>query len=195
MSVPHPRHGADPLHGGADRSAHPRSGAPRSRGDYAGRALKLIGVLKGSVFFLTALARHIEVPVKVDFLASPVFPTRAARPAWCASPKTWTRASKATTCCWWRTSSIPASRCATCCRRWPAGRPTRSHVCTFLDRNSRRIVQAPVDFRCFEIPDRFVVGFGLDSQPALPQPGLCRGDEARKGLRARLKNYTPGSRE
>ena len=44
-----------------------------------------------------------------------------------------------------------------------AGRaPNSLSVCTFLDRNSRRIVQVPVDFRCFEIPDRFVVGFGLD---------------------------------
>ena len=44
-----------------------------------------------------------------------------------------------------------------------AGRaPNSLAVCTFLDRNSRRIVQVPVDYRCFEIPDRFVVGFGLD---------------------------------
>ena len=41
-------------------------------------------------------------------------------------------------------------------------RPNSLAVCTFLDRNSRRIVQVPVDYRCFEIPDRFVVGFGLD---------------------------------
>jgi hypoxanthine phosphoribosyltransferase len=31
-----------------------------------------------------------------------------------------------------------------------------------LDRTPRRIVQIPLDYRCFEIPDRFVVGFGLD---------------------------------
>ena len=44
-----------------------------------------------------------------------------------------------------------------------AGRaPNSLAVCTFLDRTSRRIVQVPVDFRCFEIPDRFVVGCGLD---------------------------------
>lgn len=36
---------------------------------YAGRELKLIGVLKGSIFFLTALARHITVPVRIDLLA------------------------------------------------------------------------------------------------------------------------------
>ena len=35
-------------------------------------------------------------------------------------------------------------------------------ICTLLDRTCRRIVQVPVEFRCFEIDDRFVVGFGLD---------------------------------
>ena len=44
-----------------------------------------------------------------------------------------------------------------------AGRGPKSlSVCTLLDRTSRRIVQMPVDYRCFEIPDRFVVGCGLD---------------------------------
>jgi hypoxanthine phosphoribosyltransferase len=35
-------------------------------------------------------------------------------------------------------------------------------ICTLLDRSVRRIVQVPIDFRGFEIPDRFVVGCGLD---------------------------------
>ena len=44
-----------------------------------------------------------------------------------------------------------------------AGRgPNSLSICTLLDRTSRRLVQVPVDFRCFEIPDRFVIGFGLD---------------------------------
>jgi len=44
-----------------------------------------------------------------------------------------------------------------------AGREPRSlGICTLLDRTVRRIVQVPVDYRCFEIPDRFVVGCGLD---------------------------------
>src|SRR5436305_15263722 len=44
---------------------------------YAGRTLKLVGVLKGSVFFLTALARHIDVPVKLDFLGIPSFSNKS----------------------------------------------------------------------------------------------------------------------
>ena len=47
---------------------------------YRGRDLKLIGVLKGSVFFLTALAREIEIPVKIDFLAISSFSNQRGAP-------------------------------------------------------------------------------------------------------------------
>ena len=44
-----------------------------------------------------------------------------------------------------------------------AGRgPNSLAICTLLDRTCRRLVRVPVEFRCFEIPDRFVIGFGLD---------------------------------
>ena len=47
---------------------------------YRGRDLKLIAVLKGSVFFLTALAREIEIPVKMDFLAISSFSSNSGSP-------------------------------------------------------------------------------------------------------------------
>src|SRR5204863_2198378 len=47
---------------------------------YDGGELKLIGVLKGSVFFLTALARHITIPVKVDFLGISSFSNKSGSP-------------------------------------------------------------------------------------------------------------------
>jgi hypoxanthine phosphoribosyltransferase len=40
--------------------------------------------------------------------------------------------------------------------------PNSLAVCTLLDKSTRRLVEIPVKYRCFEIPDRFVVGFGLD---------------------------------
>ena len=64
-------------------------------------------------------------------------------------------------CCWWKISSTPDSRRATCCSTCRRA-PKSLAVCTLLDRTPRRIVQVPLDYRCFEIPDRFVVGFGLD---------------------------------
>src|SRR6202142_2999448 len=45
--------------------------------DYQGKTLKLVGVLKGSIFFLTALARHIEAPLKVDFLGISSFSNKS----------------------------------------------------------------------------------------------------------------------
>ena len=48
--------------------------------DYEGRTLKLIGVLKGSVFFLTELARHLEIPVKIDFLGISSFSNKSGAP-------------------------------------------------------------------------------------------------------------------
>src|SRR5579871_2266334 len=47
---------------------------------YVGKTIKLIGVLKGSVFFLTALARHIEVPLKIDFLGISSFSNKNGAP-------------------------------------------------------------------------------------------------------------------
>src|SRR5437764_8985036 len=48
--------------------------------DYEGKPLKLVGVLKGSVFFLTALSRRIEVPHKIDFLGISSFSNRSGSP-------------------------------------------------------------------------------------------------------------------
>ena len=133
---------------------------------YQGRDLKLIAVLKGAVFFLTALARAIEIPLKVDFLAISSFGImlRAAHRAWCGSPRTWIIRFRTKTSSWWKTSWTPASPRAICFRRWPDASRGRSGSARLLDRTARRIVQVPVDYRCFEIPDRFVVGCGLDFQ-------------------------------
>jgi hypoxanthine phosphoribosyltransferase len=47
---------------------------------YAGRTVKLIGVLKGSIYFLTALTRYIEIPLKIDFLAISSFSNKTGAP-------------------------------------------------------------------------------------------------------------------
>ena len=70
---------------------------------YLGRELKLIGVMKGAIFFLTALARHLTIPVKIDLL-----PSEKARPGWCGSPRISTTQSKVRMCFSLRTSSILA---------------------------------------------------------------------------------------
>jgi hypoxanthine phosphoribosyltransferase len=139
-----------------------REVAARISTDYQGRELKLIGVLKGSVFFLTALARHIEVPVRIDFLGISSFSNRSGAPGVVRIAKDLDESIEGEDVLLVE-DIIDTGFTLRYLMQTLAGRaPNSLAVCTFLDRNSRRIVQTPVEYRCFEIPDRFVVGFGLD---------------------------------
>lgn len=129
---------------------------------YKGRDLKLIGVLKGSVFFLTALAREIDIPVKIDFLAISSFSSRTAAPGMVRIAKDLDDSIEGEDVLLVE-DIVDTGFTARYLLQTLAGRgPNSLAICTLLDRTASRIVQVPVEFRCFEIPDRFVVGFGLD---------------------------------
>ena len=130
--------------------------------DYEGKSIKLIGVLKGSVFFLTALARHIEIPLKIDFLGISSFSNRSGAPGLVRIAKDLDDSIEGEDVLLVE-DIVDTGFTLRYLLQTLAGRaPNSLSVCTFLDRHSRRIVQTPVKYRCFEIPDRFVVGFGLD---------------------------------
>ncbi len=133
---------------------------------FRGRDLKLIGVLKGSVFFLTALARAIDLPVKIDFLAISSFggPATASAPGMVRIAKDLDDPIEDEDVLLVE-DIVDTGFTTRYLLQTLAGRGPRSlAICTLLDRTVRRIVQVPVEFRCFEIPDRFVVGCGLDYQ-------------------------------
>ena len=130
--------------------------------DYQGRTLKLIGVLKGSVFFMTELARRLEVPVKMDFLAISSFSNKTGAPGVVRIAKDLDDSIEGEDVLLVE-DIVDTGFTLRYLLQTLAGRaPNSLAVCTFLDRNSRRIVQVRLDYRCFEIPDRFVVGYGLD---------------------------------
>jgi hypoxanthine phosphoribosyltransferase len=133
-------------------------------GKYRGRDLKLIGVLKGSVFFLTALARKLEIPVKIDFLGISSFaaPSAGVAPGMVRIAKDLDEPIEDQDVLLIE-DIVDTGFTARYLLQTLAGRGPRSlGICTLLDRTVRRIVQVPIDFRCFEIPDGFVVGCGLD---------------------------------
>jgi hypoxanthine phosphoribosyltransferase len=130
--------------------------------DYAGRELKLVGVLKGSVFFLAALARELTVPVKVDFLAISSFANQKGAPGMVRIAKDLDDSIEGEEVLLVE-DIVDTGFTTRYLLQHLAGRGPKSlALCTLLDRTPRRIVQIPVDYRCFEIPDRFVVGCGLD---------------------------------
>ncbi|HLH38493.1 MAG TPA: hypoxanthine phosphoribosyltransferase [Bryobacteraceae bacterium] len=127
---------------------------------YRERDLKLIAVLKGAVFFLTELARAIEIPVKIDFLSISSF--RGSAPGMVRIAKDLDEPIQNEDVLLIE-DIVDTGFTTRFLLQTLAGREPRSlAICTLLDRTVRRIVQVPVEFRCFEIPDRFVVGCGLD---------------------------------
>ena len=130
--------------------------------DYAGREVKLIAVLKGSVFFLTALARELTVPVKVDFLAVSSFAHQRGAPGMVRIAKDLDDSIEREDVILVEDIVDTGFTTRYLLQHMAAREPNSLKICTLLDRTPRRIVQIPIDYRCFEIPDRFVVGFGLD---------------------------------
>lgn len=129
---------------------------------FRGRPLKLISVLKGSVFFLTALARAIEIPIRIDFLAISSFASNKSAPGLVRIAKDLDDTIEKEDVLLIE-DIVDTGLTTRYLLQTLAGRgPQSLGICTLLDRTCRRIVQVPVDFRCFEIDDRFVVGFGLD---------------------------------
>jgi len=145
-------------------AARIREVAAKISHDYEGRTLTLVGVLKGSVFFLTELARHLEVPVKIDFLGISSFSNKSGAPGLVRIAKDLDDSIEGENVLLVE-DIVDTGFTLRYLLQTLAGRaPNSLAVCTFLDRNSRRIVQVRLDYSCFEIPDRFVVGFGLDYQ-------------------------------
>jgi hypoxanthine phosphoribosyltransferase len=131
-------------------------------GRYRGGDLKLVAVLKGSVFFLTALAREITIPIKIDFLAISSFSPHKAAPGVVRIAKDLDEPIEGEDVLVVE-DIVDTGLTMRYLLQTLAGRgPNSLGICTLLDRKSRRLVQTPIEHRCFEIGEHFVVGFGLD---------------------------------
>jgi len=129
---------------------------------YKDKNLKMIGVLKGSIFFLAELARRIQVPVKIDFLAISSFSNKSGAPGLVRIAKDLDDSIEGEDVLLIEDIVDTGFTLRYLLQALSSRGPNSLAVCTFLDRTSRRIVQVPVEYRCFEIPDHFVIGFGLD---------------------------------
>jgi hypoxanthine phosphoribosyltransferase len=130
---------------------------------YQGNDLLLVSILKGGVVFLTDLMRAIPMPLAIDFLAISGY----GRKDTAGVVRILKDLDQEIT---GRHVLVVEDVVDTgltlgyLLRTLQARRPVSLRVCTLLDRSVRRIVELPMAFRGFDIPDRFVVGYGLDYQ-------------------------------
>ena len=130
--------------------------------DYAGRELMLVTVLKGAVFFLTFLAKSLTIPVRLDFLGIASFSPGKAFPGVVRISKDVDQDIHGMDVLLIEDIVDTGLTLRYLLNILNGRQPNSIEVCTFLDKADRRLVDIPIKYRCFEIPDRFVVGFGLD---------------------------------
>ncbi|HJD46269.1 MAG TPA: hypoxanthine phosphoribosyltransferase [Candidatus Mediterraneibacter norfolkensis] len=148
--------------------------------DYAGKQIHLICVLKGGVFFMCELAKRITVPVSMDFMCV-------------GSYGDGTKSSGVVRIAKDLDESIENKEVLIVEDIIDSGNtlyylmdvlhrrhPTSIRLCTLLDKPDRRVKDVKVDYTGFEIPDEFVVGYGLDYAQKyrnLPYIGIVEGVE------------------
>jgi hypoxanthine phosphoribosyltransferase len=130
--------------------------------DYAGRSLLLIGVLKGAVFFLSDLMRYIDIPVEVDFMAVASYGSATDSSGVVRILKDLDAAIEDRDVLIVEDIVDSGLTLQYLLRNLGSRNPRTLEVCALLTKPERRKVDLPARYVGFEIPDRFVVGYGLD---------------------------------
>jgi hypoxanthine phosphoribosyltransferase len=134
-------------------------GAQISR-DYSGQAPMAVGVLKGVFFFMADLLRHISLPLSVDFMAISSYEGDSGGAVTILKDLDLDIAEQHVLLVEDIVDTgMTLNRILE--RLW-SHRPASLKVCALLDKRARRLVDVPLDYIAFEIPDEFVVGYGLD---------------------------------
>jgi hypoxanthine phosphoribosyltransferase len=130
--------------------------------DYEGRDLLLVGVLKGAVFFLSDLMRHIAVPCEVDFMAVASYGSATDSSGVVRILKDLDAALDGRNVLIVEDIVDSGLTLQYLLRNLGARNPASIEVCALLTKPDRRKVELEPRYVGFEIPNRFVVGYGLD---------------------------------
>ena len=136
-------------------------GAEISR-DYEGRELLLVGVLKGAIFFLSDLMRHIDVPCEVDFMAVASYGSATDSSGVVRILKDLDAAIEGRHVLIVEDIVDSGLTLQYLLRSLQARNPASLEVCALLTKPERRKVDLPTRYVGFEIPNRFAIGYGLD---------------------------------
>jgi hypoxanthine phosphoribosyltransferase len=130
--------------------------------DYAGRDLLLIGVLKGAVFFMADLMRHVTVPCEVDFMAISSYGASTDSSGVVRILKDLDINIEGRHVLVVEDIIDSGLTLSYLMRNLEARGPASLEICALLTKPDRREMDVPVRYIGFEIPDRFVIGYGLD---------------------------------
>lgn len=152
--------------------------------DYEGKNPLFVGVLKGVLFFMADLLRNIDIPVEVDFIAVTSY-----------SPETRDQGFVRLV----KDLEIPITdrhvifvedvidtglTLSYILRNLRARQPANLEVCTLFNKGKKRLIDLPIKYKGFDVPDLFFVGYGLDFREKyrnLPFVGLLKPEVFQSG--------------
>ena len=130
--------------------------------DYNGKELVLIGVLKGGFVFLADLAREITIPVAVDFISVSSYGSSSKSSGVVRILKDIDIDISNKHLLLVEDLIDTGLTLSHLKELFRTRNPKSIKVCTILDKPSKRLIELPVEYPGIEIPDKFVVGYGLD---------------------------------
>ena len=130
--------------------------------DYEGKEVHLICVLKGGVFFMCELAKRITVPVSMDFMSVSSYGDGTASSGVVKIAKDLDETLEGKDVLIVEDIIDSGRTLSYLIEILKKRNPASLKLCTLLDKPERRVKEVHVDYTCFNIPDEFVVGYGLD---------------------------------
>ena len=130
--------------------------------DYAGKTVHLVCVLKGGSYFMCELSKRITVPVSLDFMSVSSYGGDTKSSGVVKIVKDLDEPIKGKHVIVVEDIVDSGRTLSYLLEMLRAREPESMALCTLLDKPSRRVVDVNVDYTGFQIPDEFVVGYGLD---------------------------------
>lgn len=130
--------------------------------DYEGKEIHLLCILKGGAFFMCELAKRITVPVSMDFMALSSYGNNTESSGNIKVKKELDESIEGKEVLIVEDIVDSGRTLSFLVEELKKRNPASLRLCTLLDKPDRRVVDIHADYTCFEIPDEFVVGYGLD---------------------------------
>lgn len=154
--------------------------AEQINADYAGKELHVVCILKGGVFFMCELVKHITVPVTHDFMSVSSYGDGAVSTGRIKILKDMDECIEGKDVLIVEDILDTGRTLHHLMEMLRTRKPNSLRLCTLLDKPDRRVIEVPVDYTGFTIPDLFVVGYGLDYAQHyrnLPYIGVVEAEE------------------
>lgn len=129
---------------------------------YAGKTVHLVGILKGSVFFLCELAKRLTIPVTMDFMSVSSYGDKTVSSGVVKLSKDLDENIEGRDVIIVEDILDSGRTLSYLVEALSARKPESLKIITLLDKPERRVIPVDLYMTGFQVPDRFVVGYGLD---------------------------------